>query len=82
MVCTLGSHAVALGLSAFAYVYARRRAHDERFSLRTGKVNALAGFTGAILLVGFALVAPRMKIARLTRTTICGPPTCTYWPMR
>ena len=39
----------------FAYVYARRYVRDERFSFGAGKVNALAGFTGAILLAVFAL---------------------------
>ena len=46
----MASHAAALGISVFAYVYARRHARDERFSFGTGKVNALGGFTGAILL--------------------------------
>jgi cation diffusion facilitator family transporter len=50
----MASHAVALSISAFAYVYARRHAHDERFSFGTGKVNTLAGYTGAVLLAGFA----------------------------
>jgi len=50
----MGSHAVALGIAVAAYVYARRRAADARFSFGTGKVNALGGFTGALLLVGFA----------------------------
>jgi len=50
----MASHAVALGISAFAYVYARRHAHDERYSFGTGKVNALGGFTGAVLLGVFA----------------------------
>ena len=51
----MGSHATALGIAAFAYVYARRHAHDERFSFGTGKVNALGGFTGAVTLAGFAV---------------------------
>ncbi|MBC8872361.1 MAG: CDF family Co(II)/Ni(II) efflux transporter DmeF [Planctomycetes bacterium] len=50
----MASHAVALGISAFAYVYARRHAHDGRYSFGTGKVNALGGFTGAVLLGVFA----------------------------
>jgi cation diffusion facilitator family transporter len=50
----MGSHAVALGIAVSAYVYARRRARDERFSFGTGKVNALGGFTGALLLAVFA----------------------------
>lgn len=51
----MGSHAVALGITAFAYYYARKHAYDRRFSYGTGKVNALAGFSSAILLAVFAL---------------------------
>lgn len=51
----MGSHAVALGIAAFAYAYARKNAGSKRFSFGTGKVNALGGFTGAILLAVFAL---------------------------
>jgi len=51
----MASHTAALGLAAFAYRYARRHAGDPRFSFGTGKVNALAGFTGAIFLLVFAL---------------------------
>lgn len=50
----MGSHAAALGIAVFAYVYARRHARDPRFNFGTGKVNALGGFTGAVLL---ALIA-------------------------
>ena len=52
----MASHTVALGINAFAYVYARKHAHNESFSFGTGKVNTLGGYTGAILLAGFALV--------------------------
>lgn len=52
----MASHTAALGVAALAYVYARRHAKDDRYSFGTGKVNALAGFTGAILLAGFAVV--------------------------
>lgn len=61
----MGSHAVALGISAFAYGYARRHAHDERFSFGTGKINALAGYTGAVLLAVFALVMAWESLVRL-----------------
>ncbi len=61
----MASHAVALSIAVFAYVYARRHAFDERFSFGTGKVNSLAGFTGAILLALFALVMGWESIARL-----------------
>lgn len=61
----MASHAVALSISVFAYVYARRHATDKRFSFGTGKVNSLAGFTGAILLALFALAMGWESIARL-----------------
>ena len=52
----MASHAVALTISAYAYVYARKHANDSRFSFGTGKVNALGGFSGAVLLSVFALM--------------------------
>lgn len=60
----MGSHAVALGIAAIAYVYARRHAGDRRFAFGTGKVNALAGFTGALLLIGFTLLMAVESVAR------------------
>ena len=61
----MASHAAALSVTALAYVYARRYAHDERFSFGTGKVNALGGFTGAILLALFALMMIWESVDRL-----------------
>jgi cation diffusion facilitator family transporter len=61
----MASHAAALSINAFAYVYARRHAHDETFSFGTGKVNTLGGFTGAVLLAGFALVMAWESVHRL-----------------
>jgi cation diffusion facilitator family transporter len=61
----MASHSVALVISLFAYVYARRFARDRRFSFGTGKVNSLAGFTGAILLAVFALLMVWESVERL-----------------
>lgn len=61
----MASHAAALTVNVIAYVYARRHAHDPRFSFGTGKVNTLGGFTGAVLLAGFALAMAVESIARL-----------------
>lgn len=61
----MASHASALGISLFAYVYARRHAHDERFCFGTGKVNSLAGYTGAMLLALFALLMAWESVSRL-----------------
>ncbi|WP_428097087.1 CDF family Co(II)/Ni(II) efflux transporter DmeF [Candidatus Rariloculus sp.] len=60
----MASHAAALSINAFAYVYARRHANDARFSFGTGKVNVLGGFTGAVLLAGFALAMAMESIGR------------------
>lgn len=59
------SHAVALSIAVIAYVYARRHAHDARFSFGTGKVNALGGFAGAVLLAGFAALMAVESVDRL-----------------
>lgn len=61
----MASHAVALGITAFAYAYARRHARNRQFSFGTGKVNALGGFTGAVLLAIFALYMCFESVARL-----------------
>jgi len=61
----MASHAVALGINAYAYVYARRHARDASFSFGTGKVNTLGGFTGAVLLAGFALLMVSESVQRL-----------------
>jgi cation diffusion facilitator family transporter len=52
----MAAHAAALGISVAAYVFARKHAHNRRFSFGTGKVNALGGFTGGVLLVLFSLM--------------------------
>ncbi len=62
----MASHAAALTINALAYVYARRHAHDPRYSFGTGKVNALGGFTGAVLLMLFALAMAWESAVRFT----------------
>ncbi len=61
----MAAHTVALSINAFAYIYARRQAHTEQFSFGTGKVNTLGGFTGAMLLAGFAVFMAWESLARL-----------------
>jgi cation diffusion facilitator family transporter len=61
----MATHTTALTISAVAYIYARRHARDKRFSFGTGKVNALAGFTSAILLVVFAFFMVWESIQRI-----------------
>ena len=60
----MASHSVALTIAAVAYVYARKHAFDGRFSFGTGKVNSLAGFTGAVLLFIFAFAMAWESVKR------------------
>ncbi len=61
----MASHAAALSIAAFAYVYARRHANDQRFSFGTGKVNSLGSFSGALLLAVFALLMGSESVVRI-----------------
>jgi len=61
----MASHAVALAVASFAYWYARRHARDARFSFGTGKVNALGGFTGAVMLSMFSALMAYESVRRL-----------------
>lgn len=61
----MSSHAVAIGLSAFAYAAARKYANDSRFAFGTWKIEVLAGFTSAIFLLGVAAMMVIGSIERL-----------------
>jgi cation diffusion facilitator family transporter len=61
----MSSHAVALGLSVLAYVYARKYAHDPRFSFGTWKIEVLGGYTSAIFLVMVAGLMIYQSVERL-----------------
>ncbi|MBF0287064.1 MAG: CDF family Co(II)/Ni(II) efflux transporter DmeF [SAR324 cluster bacterium] len=61
----MGSHASALGITIFAYRYARHHANDARYSFGTGKVGSLGGFASAIALAVVALLMAVESIKRL-----------------
>lgn len=61
----MATHAAALGIAALAYRYARRHAHDPRFSFGTGKVGELAGFASAVSLAIVALLIGAESLQRL-----------------
>lgn len=61
----MSSHSVALGLSALAYVLARRYAHDARFAFGTWKMEVLGGYTSAILLMLVAALMLCQSVERL-----------------
>jgi cation diffusion facilitator family transporter len=61
----MSSHAVAIGLSAFAYATARKYAHDPRFAFGTWKIDVLAGFASAIFLLGVAALMVFGSVERI-----------------
>lgn len=61
----MGTHAAALGITVFAYIYARRNASNPRYSFGTGKVGALGGFASAVGLAVVALLVLAESVARL-----------------
>jgi len=61
----MSSHAVAIGLSAFAYATARNYARDPRFAFGTWKVEILGGFASAIFLLGVAVMMTVGSVERL-----------------
>ena len=63
----MSSHALAIGLSAFAYGAARRYAGDARFAFGTWKIEVLAGFASAIFLLGVAALMVVASVEHLLR---------------
>ncbi len=61
----MGTHVAALLIAALAYVFARHHAHDRRFSFGTGKINALGGFSSALILAVVAVPMIAESVHRL-----------------
>src|SRR3569833_2302579 len=61
----MGSHALAIGLSAFAYAAARKYARDPRFAFGTWKIEILAGYTSAVFLLCIAALMAFGSIERI-----------------
>ena len=61
----MSSHALALGLSVLAYGAARRFAADARFAFGTWKMEVLAGYTSALLLIMVAGLMLYQSVERL-----------------
>ncbi len=61
----MSSHAVAIGLSAFAYSAARKYARDTRFAFGTWKIEVLGGFASAVFLLGVAAVMVFSSVERI-----------------
>ena len=61
----MGTHAVALGITALAYYFARRHADNPRFTFGTGKVGELGGFASAMVLAVVAIIMAVESVQRL-----------------
>jgi cation diffusion facilitator family transporter len=61
----MSSHALAIGLSAFAYAAARKYATDPSFAFGTWKIEVLASYTSAIFLLGVAAAMVFGSLERL-----------------
>ncbi|MBW1860110.1 MAG: CDF family Co(II)/Ni(II) efflux transporter DmeF [Deltaproteobacteria bacterium] len=61
----MASHAAALGITALAYLFARRHASDPRYSFGTGKMGELAGYSSALLLAVIAVIMAYESVNRL-----------------
>lgn len=61
----MGSHAAALGITAFVYAFSRHHVDNARFTFGTGKVGPLAGYTSALFLTGIALFMVAQSVERL-----------------
>jgi cation diffusion facilitator family transporter len=61
----MSTHAGALGIAGFAYLFARRQARNPRFTFGTGKVGALGGYTSAVILAVIAFMVAAESFERL-----------------
>jgi cation diffusion facilitator family transporter len=61
----MSSHALALGLSAFAYSFARRHAGHRAYAFGTWKIEVLGGYTSAIVLLAIAALMTFQSVERL-----------------
>lgn len=61
----MSSHALAIGLSAVAYGMTRRHAGDTRYAFGPWKIEVLAGFASAIVLLGVVALMLYSSVERL-----------------
>ena len=75
----MGTHAAALGITVFAYAYARRHADDPRYTFGTGKVGALGGFASAVGLAVVAILVFGESVARVAARHRVAAQQVTTW---
>jgi cation diffusion facilitator family transporter len=60
----MGTHVAALGITVFAYRYARRHADNPLYSFGTGKIGVLGGFGSAVALAVVSMMMAGESISR------------------
>jgi cation diffusion facilitator family transporter len=65
----MGTHVFALGITLFAYRFARRHRDNPTFTFGTGKIGSLAGYTSSIVLGIVALGMAGESVSRLINPT-------------
>lgn len=66
----MSTHAGALLIAALAYTYARRHAHDQRFTFGTGKLGELAAYSSALILAMIAFFVGYESASRLVHPVV------------
>ncbi|MGA2478429.1 MAG: CDF family Co(II)/Ni(II) efflux transporter DmeF [Spirochaetia bacterium] len=61
----MSTHAAALGLAGIAFALSRRAAKDSRFAFGPWKIEALGGYTSALILLGVAVFMAWQSVQRI-----------------
>lgn len=69
----MSTHALAIGLSAAAYAVARHYSGDPRFTSGTRKIETLAAYSSALVLLAIATVMVGGSIESRVNTRCCAP---------
>ncbi len=68
----MGTHAGAIGITLFAYRFARKHAGSSRYTFGTGKAGVLGAYTSAIILAVAALLLAAESIQRIFQPVSIG----------
>jgi cation diffusion facilitator family transporter len=63
--CHMGTHATALGISLFAYIFARKYTYDKKYTFGTWKIEILGAYTSSILLGIVGIFVLGVSVERL-----------------
>lgn len=66
----MSTHAAAMVITALAYLFARRHAHDPRYSFGTGRLGDLAAFASAVVLALVAVQIGWESVMRLIHPVV------------